>query len=95
MTERPPFVMPSCKCRRMDLPNAVPHRAVDGSVHDIVACSPPLSPQVVEAGAEALWAAFNPERVLPPELRRDHEKAARAVLAATLPLLGFPEGTVQ
>lgn len=44
---------------------------------------------LIQVGAEALWRAFNggQERPLPPELRWDHEKAARAVLEAVLPLL--------
>jgi hypothetical protein len=44
---------------------------------------------LIQAGAESLWGAFNggQERPLPPELRWDHEKAARAVLDAVLPAL--------
>jgi hypothetical protein len=49
----------------------------------------PAYAALVQAGAEALWSAFNggQERPLPPELRSDHEKAARAVLDAVLPAL--------
>lgn len=42
---------------------------------------------LAERGAEALWRAFNADRPLPPELRPDHLRAARAVLQEALPVL--------
>jgi hypothetical protein len=50
-----------------------------------------LDPDLVSRCAEAIWWTFHDDRPLPPELRWDHEQAARAVLREAAATPGNPE----